>query len=126
MLFSTELICSPNFSHDQFNIEELTLKVCLSGRFDLYNSSELYTFIKIIKDGGLNKVLLNLDKLKEIDSTGIGTLMKTISLLKGDRGKIALTDVPDSILKVLKLVKVDTMVEIFNTEDDSLSYFKLK
>ncbi len=115
---------SPNFSDDKFNTEELILKIYLSGKLNIYNSSELFIFIKIMEEGGLNKVLLNLRDLEEIDSTGIGILIKIINFLKINNKKIVMTDVPSKILKVLKIVKVEKLVKIFNTDDDSLAFLQ--
>jgi anti-anti-sigma factor len=126
MLFSTELLIPPDYSHEKLNTEKLILKILLSGAFNAYNSLELYEFIKTINEGGLHNILLGLNDLKDIDSSGIGVLQVSAALLKSSNGEIIIFDVPDKILKIFRVVKLDSMIKIFNSVDDSLSYFKAK
>jgi anti-anti-sigma factor len=126
MLFSTELLIPPDYSHEKLNTEKLILKILLSGAFNAYNSLELYEFIKTINEGGLHNILLGLNDLKDIDSSGIGVLQVSAALLKSSNGEIIIFDVPDKISKIFRVVKLDSMIKIFNSVDDSLSYFKAK
>lgn len=124
MLFLTELLTPQNFTPEQFNTEKLILKISLTGTLDSYNSLELFIFIKIINEGGLNHILLNLNNLDDVDSSGIGVLIQSANLLRLNNGEIAMFKVPDKILKIFKVVKLDKLVKIFNSEDDSISYLK--
>lgn len=126
MVFSVELKTPPNFSTERFETDKLVLQIFLSKNFDIYNSLELFLFVKVLETGGLNKIVLDLANLEYIDSSGIGVLIKGTKLLRARRGDIVLLNVPDSVKKVFGLIKLERLIRIFNTESDAISYLRIK
>jgi anti-anti-sigma factor len=126
MVFSVELKTPPNFSTERFETDKLVLQIFLTKNFDIYNSMELFLFVKVLETGGLNKILLDLENLDYIDSSGIGVLIKGTKVLRARKGEIAMLNVPESVKKVFGLIKLERLIRIFNSETDALSYLRMK
>lgn len=64
----------------------------------------------------------NLDGLENIDSTGIGFLVKVKTKFADDKKKLILYSIPERILEVLYIAQVDTLFEIISKVDFEKEY----
>jgi anti-anti-sigma factor len=65
---------------------------------------------------------LNLDGLENIDSTGIGFLVKVKTKFAGSKKKLILYSTPARILELLYIAQVDTLFEIISKKDFDKKY----
>jgi anti-sigma B factor antagonist len=77
--------------------------------------------IQQLLDGGATRVALNLGKLAELDSSGIGVLMRSYASLNRAGGKCAFYGVSGRVLMLLKMVRLDTVLDIVEDEGAALS-----
>jgi anti-sigma B factor antagonist len=126
MQFITELKLPTNFFTDKLDDDKCIIQLSIDAKFDIYNSAELSALIKILIKGGVNKILLNLEKLAYIDSSGIGMLIKTTKTLRNNKGDLVLLNVSDDIKKIFGLVKLERLINMFSTEFDAIGYLRLK
>jgi len=95
----------------------------ISGEIDLYNAPEIKDIInKLIEEQKFN-VIINLEKVSYIDSSGIGALISSLSNLKKYQGGLKIINVYASVRKVFELTKLTSFFEIFDNEDDALNSF---
>ncbi|MGL4369461.1 MAG: STAS domain-containing protein [Spirochaetota bacterium] len=95
----------------------------ISGEIDLYNAPEIKDIInQLIEDQKYN-VIINLEKVSYIDSSGIGALISSLSNLKKYQGGLKIINVYASVRKVFELTKLTSFFEIFDAEDEALSSF---
>lgn len=95
----------------------------ISGEIDLYNAPELKdTINQLIEDQKYN-VIINLEKVSYIDSSGIGALISSLSSLKKYQGGLKIINVYASVRKVFELTKLTSFFEIFDSESDAVSSF---
>jgi len=95
----------------------------ISGEIDLYNAPEIKDIInKLIEEQKFN-VIINLEKVSYIDSSGIGALISSLSILKKYQGGLKISNVYASVRKVFELTKLTSFFEIFDNEDDALNSF---
>lgn len=93
------------------------------GEVDLYNTKELKDLIEDkIKQGKYN-IILNLNKVPFMDSSGIGTLVTGMYRLKKYQGNLKITNIVGSVAKVFKMTGMDSHLEIFESEDDALKSY---
>ena len=78
-------------------------------------------FLKEQIEGGTRKVLFNLTDLKFINSTGLGMLMTSIARVRNAGGQMYLCNVPESMTKILKMMKLDSTFPIAATEQDAVA-----
>lgn len=95
----------------------------ISGEIDLYNAPEIKDIInKLIEEKKYN-VVINLEKVSYIDSSGIGALISSLSNLKKYQGGLKIINVFASVRKVFELTKLTSFFEIFEAEEDAVNSF---
>lgn len=71
---------------------------------------------------GHKKIILNLEKIEFIDSSGLGALVAIMKIL-GGRQNLALYAVNELVLKVFKLTRMDQIFIIAATELEAINHF---
>lgn len=95
----------------------------ITGEIDLYNAPEIKDIIsKLIEEKKYN-VIINLEKVSYIDSSGIGALISSLSNLKKYQGGLKIINVYASVRKVFELTKLTSFFEIFDAEDVAVDSF---
>jgi anti-anti-sigma factor len=83
--------------------------------------NELSNAIRLQKD---TKVLIDLSKVSRIDSTGLGVLMNCYCHAVKNSGALKLLNPDAPVKKVLKLTKVDGVLQSFDDEDAAIASFR--
>lgn len=96
----------------------------IDGEIDLYNAPDIKTSIKNQMDAGKKKIIINLDSVSYIDSSGIGALISSLSHLKKTGGGLKIINVYDSVKKVFELTKLTSFFEIYDNEDEAVADFQ--
>lgn len=73
-----------------------------------------------IIDNNIEKLVLDLSKVKMITSSGIGIFLNINQSLKS---KLKLASVNDEVKKVLELTKVSSVIKIFESTEEALKSF---
>ncbi len=95
----------------------------ITGEIDLYNAPEIKDIInKLIEEQKYN-VIINLERVSYIDSSGIGALISSLSNLKKYQGGLKIINVYASVRKVFELTKLTSFFEIFDAEEDAVTSF---
>lgn len=95
----------------------------VDGDIDLYSASDLRDSVFEQIDIGKTKVIINLENVTYIDSSGIGTLITSLSKIKKINGKMCIINVYDSVKKVFELTKLTTFFKIYANENEALEIF---
>lgn len=69
------------------------------------------------------RVIFDLSDVTYLDSSGIGSIVKCLSRLKKSGGGLRLAGVKGMVEGVLKLTRVNTVVEIFSTATEASEGF---
>jgi anti-sigma B factor antagonist len=96
----------------------------INGEIDLYNAPEIKEKIKEEMNKNKVNIIINLDKVTYIDSSGIGVLISSLSNLKKVGGGLKLINVYASVRKVFELTKLTSFFDIYDSETDALNAFK--
>ncbi len=81
MKFAIELHYPNNLSSDQEDNDRLVLKIFLNKSIDIYNSRELFLFLKKIINGGIKRIIIDVQELEYVDSMGVGVFIKVTKML---------------------------------------------
>ena len=95
----------------------------LEGEIHLYNVQEFKNKVQELMDASNYNILINLEKVTYIDSSGIGALISTLSKLKKYHGSLKLVHVYASIKRVFELTKLTSFFEIYENEEDAIAKF---
>jgi len=89
------------------------------GEEDLQFRNEIDKLLRARK----NRVVLNLARLAEIDTTGLGTLLFALAKLRKEGGGLALVNLRSSHIELLELTKLETVFEVFDDEQEAINSF---
>jgi anti-sigma B factor antagonist len=80
------------------------------------------TLIALAKDGDVN-VILNFAETKEIDDDGLGALVVCYACLRRSGGALKLLNLSRVHMDLFVLMKLDTVFEVFQDEQDAVNSF---
>ncbi len=103
-------------------LENDIVLISLDGEIDLYTASDLRDAIFEQIDSNKIKIIIDLENITYIDSSGIGTLITSLSKLKKINGNMSIIHVYDSVKKVFELTKLTTFFKIFGSEQEAISF----
>ena len=96
----------------------------LKGRITM--GDEVTAFRQKLKDLATiadGKVILNMQNVDYIDSTGLGAIVMGSSAVRGSGGTIKLVNLNRRNVELLVATKLATIFEIFNDEQDAVNSF---
>ncbi len=68
----------------------------------------------------MDKIIINFDKTKYINSSGIATLINIIQNVNEKNGKIAFVGMSEHFQKVMDIVGITDFVQIFDTNNEAI------
>lgn len=71
--------------------------------------------------GGARAVLLNLAKVKGMDSSGMAELGAAYRKMKEAGGTVALTQPPANVGEILRMTQIITVFDVYETEDEAIA-----
>jgi len=74
---------------------------------------------------GHNSILLNLEKVTHIDSSGIGEMVGCFTTMARKGGKMKLLNLTPKINDILQVTQLITVFDVFDSEPEALQSFKL-
>ena len=77
--------------------------------------------VQQLMDGGSLNVAINLAGVSDLDSSGIGSLVRVYTTVKKAGGKCTYFSAGKRVLMLLKMVRLDTVLDIAEDEASALS-----
>ena len=97
----------------------------LSGRITLGEGSvTLRDAVHDVLAKGSKKILLNLDDISYIDSSGIGELVSGFTSVRNAGGELKLLNLTKKVHDLLQITKLYTVFDIWDNEASAISAFK--
>ncbi|MDA2913747.1 MAG: STAS domain-containing protein [Candidatus Acidoferrales bacterium] len=72
---------------------------------------------------GTKNLAINLAGVPEMDSSGIGILVRVFTTLKQSGGKCKVFGAPKRVMQALKMVRLDTVLDLAANEEAALAGF---
>ena len=101
---------------------EITV-VDIEGKMNTGASPDAEKFLNALLEDGVTKILLNLENLDFIASTGLRVILATGKKLAGVSGKLAICSPNLTVMDVLKMSGFSQMFNVFDSEEEALSNF---
>ncbi|MXZ39542.1 MAG: STAS domain-containing protein [Holophagales bacterium] len=70
---------------------------------------------------GATSILLNMGRVRSIDSSGVGELVAAYTTVTNRGGKLRLFSMPSRILGVLQITQLVTVLDILEDEDEAVA-----
>jgi anti-sigma B factor antagonist len=96
----------------------------LKGKMTLGEGDELLKDkINSLLAGGRKRLLLNLEGVPDIDSAGLGEVVRTYTTVSRQGGSLKLLGLTKRITDLLSITKLLTVFETFESENDAVRSF---
>ena len=109
----------------QFKIEDKEgVRICAAEDDIDINSSPLFkkAFDRVIKEKS-QKVLINLEKVEYVDSSGLATLVEMLKNVKAYGGKLKLSNLSHKVRSLFEITKLEKLFDIVDTQSNALKNF---
>jgi len=88
-------------------------------RIDAHNSGELKDAILHIIEQGDTAIIVQLEKVRFIDSSGLGALLSGYKNAAARSGKLALANLQQQVLSMFELTRLNRVFEIYADLDEA-------
>mgnify|MGYP003577739223 FL=1 len=96
----------------------------LKGRIRISGGTlALHRSIRCLVEEGKTKILLNLEGVSHIDSSGLGELISSYITLSNKGGEIKLVHLTDRLRDIMIITKLLTVFDVYENEPDALASF---
>jgi anti-sigma B factor antagonist len=92
----------------------------VSGEVDLYTAPQLRERIVGLIDEGNHRILVSLEKVEFMDSTGLGVLVSGLKRVKEQEGEFALVCTPPQVLRLLTITGLDRVFPHHATVEEAV------
>ncbi len=109
----------------QIKVEDKNgIKVCSAeGDIDINTSPQVKkTFDKLVQSKS-EKVVINLERVAYIDSSGLATLVEVLKNFKKIGGRLKLCNLPGKVKSLFEITKLEKLFDIKDTEEEAVQTF---
>lgn len=112
-----------NLTISNRQVDEIAI-LDLSGKVTIgQNNRDLHEALKRLVMEGQNRIILNLEKVTSIDSTGLGEIVAGYSTLKTNGGSLKLINLPERVIDLMTITKLYTVFDIYESEAEGIEGF---
>lgn len=88
--------------------------VTLKGELDVYSAPRLKEELVSRIDGGCNQIVLNMEGVGFVDSSGLGVLVSALRRARERDGGVRIVCTKENILKIFRITGLDKVFPIFS------------
>jgi len=107
----------------QKRLEGNVAVLSLNGRLDLTSASSLKEVSKEVLAGDTKNMILNMDKVDFINSSGLGALVSILKEVRNSQGSMRLTNLAPYVKEIFDITQLTNIFEIFPDEKQGISSF---
>lgn len=102
------------------NLENGSLLVKIEGEVDVYTSIDLKKELTRLMEAEQKKIIIDLENVNYMDSSGLGVLVALLKELKKIGGELKLISLPISVKKIFDLTRLTKFFSIYNNLDEAI------
>jgi anti-sigma B factor antagonist len=111
----------------RMNIIERTINgvtvLDLDGNLALDDNARFRKYVSGAIDAGVRKLIVNLERVKYMDSSGLGELISCYTTLQRVNGRVKLLHLNNRLQYLMAITKLDSIFEAFDSESVAVSSF---
>ena len=93
----------------------------LSGDVDLHRANELRTVLLEILGKKAQQLVIDMEEVNFMDSSGLATLVEALQLTRRNGGQLRLTGLQRRVRSILEIARLDTIFEVYETQGEALA-----
>jgi len=87
-------------------------------------TQEIHTVVKSLIADGIKKVVIDLSKVKWLNSQGLGVLMGSFTSMRNADGNLRIAGATDKVNSLLMITQLITIFDNYETVDRAVASFK--
>ena len=95
--------------------------IVLSGEVDVYSAPRLRNVIRDLVDKGKYRMVVDLEKVAFMDSTGLGVLVGGLKRVKRHQGELGIICNQERILRIFRITGLTKVFPIYRSREDLLA-----
>lgn len=103
--------------------KEDVIVILLEGNLDIGNKTNLKEELVKKIPGDTSNVILDLMEVSFIDSACLGALVGLARLLRKNKGDLRLCSLPEEVLSIFQITRLDKVFEIYETSKDAIASY---
>jgi anti-sigma B factor antagonist len=103
------------------NSKDGVVMMKLNGEVDVYTAPKLKSRLIDLVDQGQFKIVVDLEEVDFMDSSGLGVLVGGLKRVRSHDGAIALVCTQENILKIFRITGLVKVFPIFDNQDQAVS-----
>lgn len=113
-----------NLSIGERQVRDIVV-VDLDGKVTIGETNrQLHETLRKLVAEGKKKIILNLQKVAFIDSSGLGEIVAGYSTLRTHGGSLKLINISDRVTDLMTITKLYTVFDIYESEADGINSFE--
>ncbi len=101
------------YAVDPFNVIEI------GGEIDVYTAPRLRESIVAAVEAGQHRLIIDVQKVDFLDSTGLGVLVGALKRVRADGGSLDIVCTQERILKIFEITGLDKVFGLHATVDEA-------
>lgn len=93
----------------------------VGGEIDVYTAPKLRECITTLVDDGQRQIIVDLDNVEFMDSTGLGVLVGALKRVRTVEGNLDLVCTQERLLKIFRITGLSKVFTIHDSQADALS-----
>ncbi|MGH7599858.1 MAG: STAS domain-containing protein [bacterium] len=93
-------------------------------RLDNTLAADLKAHLLVMLEQGEKNILIDLAKVDYADSSGLGAILFGIRQARPANGKIRLVNLKSRVLSLIKIAKLDNVIEAYDNEAEAIDSFE--
>ena len=102
-------------------INDFSVLTIQDERIDAHNSGELKEYLLQMIEGGEKQIIVQLEHVRFIDSSGLGALLSGNKHIVAKSGKLALANVQKQVLSMFELTRLNRVFDMYADLNEALS-----
>lgn len=98
-----------------------TAVVAVVGDVDLHTASELRTRAQAVVDQGAPHLVLDMEQVDFVDSTGLTTLIVLLQAAQAAGGSLRVARIPERLVRMVTITGVSQLIPMYDTVDEALA-----
>lgn len=99
----------------EVNVQDKKGIVAVFGDVDLYSVVKLKEELEKLINSEVLTIIVNMQNVTYIDSSGIGALIGSLKKITAKNGKFYLCEVPENVMKIFRFTSLHKIFHIYNT-----------
>jgi anti-sigma B factor antagonist len=92
----------------------------LRGEIDVYTAPRLRQAIVDLVEEGVHDIVVDMEQVDFLDSTGLGVLVEGLKRVRSDQGDLAIVATQDKILKIFDITGLNKAFHIHGSVEDAV------